>query len=870
MSGRRRPQQETAPDAFAFWSQPAEALLTQLDASEGGLSTEQAAKRLDIHGRNTLRERRLSWLGVLVNQVKSPLVLLLVFAAAASAATGEWVDATIVIVTVLASIAVGFSREYDAENAAAALRARVQTRANVLRGGKSCQIPMAEVVPGDVVLLSAGSLVPADGVLLEATDLHVSEAVLTGESFPVRKSLEVSAANAPLAARRNCVFMGTNVRSGAAKALIVATGGKTQVGGIAARLNLRPPPTEFDRGMARFGYLLTTAMVLMVLLVFIVHVAHGRPAIETLLFAIALAVGLSPELLPAVLSVNLARGGQQMAEQGVLVRHLNAIENLGSMDVLCTDKTGTLTEGVVRLEGAYDTAGARSDAVLELAACNAALNRGLANPLDDAILEAAGGRGVEPRKLAEIPFDFTRKRVSVVVATEECALLITKGAFHRVLEVCSSLDDGTVLDAPVRTALEARYERWSEQGIRVIAVASRRLPAEPSYGRESEDQLALAGFLTFLDKPKAGVPEALEALSGLGVQVRLITGDSGSVAKHLAELVGMPNARVLSGAAMNELTADALFQAVEQTDLFVEVDPNQKERIILALKQQGHVVGFLGDGVNDAPAMHAADTSLSVDDAVQVAREAADFVLLERNLDVIRRGIVEGRRTFANTLKYVLMGMSANVGNMISMAVASLWLPFLPLLPGQILINNFLSDIPALGLATDGVDPELVDRPRRWDLRFIGRFTLEFGLISSVFDFLTFGVLLTLHARPELFRSGWFLESVLTQVLVALLIRTRRPFFASKPGKFLRTATLVIVGVAVSLPYLPFADRLGFARVPWTTVLSLVGITLLYCVAVELNKVRFYRRPEPQRGQPWAGGSARRNCCAGNRLGAAS
>jgi Mg2+-importing ATPase len=660
--------------------------------------------------------------------------------------------------------------------------------------------------------------------------------------------------------------MGTNVLSGAAKALIVATGGATQVGGIAARLNLRPPATEFDRGMARFGYVLMSAMVVMVVMVFIVHVAHGRRPIETLLFAIALAVGLSPELLPAVLSVNLARGGQQMAAQGVLVRHLNAIENLGSMDVLCTDKTGTLTEGVVRLEGAYDAHGARSEAVLALAACNAALNCGLANPLDDAILQAAAPSPANRKKLAEIPFDFTRKRLSVVVATEQEPLLITKGAFHRVLEVCSCLQDGADLDAPARAALEAAYEHWSERGIRVVAVATRSLPPKSGYERGDEQGLAFVGFLTFLDRPKAGVKEALEALSGLGVQVRLITGDSRSVAKHLADLVGMPSSRVLSGAELDELTAEALAQAAEQTDLFVEVDPNQKERVILALKKRGHVVGFLGDGVNDAPAMHAADTSLSVDDAVQVARETADFVLLERNLDVIRRGIVEGRRTFANTLKYVLMGMSANVGNMISMAVASLWLPFLPLLPGQILINNFLSDIPALGLATDGVDPELVDQPRRWDLRFIGRFTLEFGLISSVFDFMTFGVLLSLHAQPELFRSGWFLESVLTQVLVALLIRTRRPFYASRPGRFLSTATLVIVGVAVAIPYLPWADRLGFTHVPATTLLTLLGITLLYCVAVELNKLRFYRveRRDHARNAPAA--PSPRNNCAGSSL----
>jgi P-type Mg2+ transporter len=442
----------------------------------------------------------------------------------------------------------------------------------------------------------------------------------------------------------------------------------------------------------------------------------------------------------------------------------------------------------VRLEGAYDQEGAASELVLSLAAQNAALDSGLANPLDDAILEAAETPVSRPTKLSEIPFDFTRKRVSVAVEGPSGPLLITKGAFHHVLEVCVHGRDGALLGPEDKAKLEARYEAWSAKGIRVVAVATRRLPVKPSYDRHDEGSLTFEGFLTFLDRPKAGVSETLEGLASLGVQVKLITGDSKRVAQHLAALVGLQGLQVLTGTELDALAEEALSQAAERTDLFVEVDPAQKERIILALKQRGHVVGFLGDGVNDAPAMHAADTSLSVDDAVDVARETADFVLLQRNLDVIRRGIVEGRKTFANTLKYVLMAMSANVGNMISMALASLWLPFLPLLAGQILLNNFLSDIPALGLAADGVDPELVDRPRRWDMRFIGRFTIEFGLISSAFDFATFGVLLALHARPELFRSGWFVESVLTQVLVALLIRTRRPFYASRPGTFCSSA----------------------------------------------------------------------------------
>jgi P-type Mg2+ transporter len=839
-----------APNQGPYWALDANTLLERLESAREGLSAREAQARLARYGRNALDERHLTWLEVLFEQVKSPLVLLLVFAALASGLTGEWVDASIVLVIVFASVGLGFSREYDAQNAAAALRARVQTRCNVLRDGQISRVSMEEVVPGDVVALAAGSLVPADAVLLEATDLHVSEAALTGESFPVAKTTAPSSPLAPLSSRTNCVFLGTNVRSGTARCVVVATARATQYGEIAARLVLRAPQTEFDRGMARFGYLLTGAMTVMAVAVFVVHVARGRSAIETVLFAIALAVGLSPELLPAILSVNLASGAKRMAGHGVLVRHLKAIENLGSMDVLCTDKTGTLTEGVVRLQGAFDESGAPSREVLALASQNAALETGLSNPLDDAILAAAPSEVSPKLKLGEVPFDFTRKRVSVALRTPNGARLITKGAFHHVLEVCSDLSDGRALTPSVRAALESRYDAWCEQGIRVVAVAERSLSEAQRCTRELEQGLTFAGFLTFSDRPKAGVREALSALGGLGVGVKIITGDSRRVAEHVAALVGLRVEQTLTGSQLDALSSDALPRAAETTQLFAEVDPNQKERIILALKKAGHVVGFMGDGVNDAPAMHAADTSLSVDDAVDVAREAADFVLLDRHLDVIYRGIVEGRKTFANTLKYVLMTMSANLGNMISMAIASLWLPFLPLLAGQILLNNFLSDIPALGLGSDAVDEELVSRPRRWDMRFIGRFMLEFGLLSSVFDFLTFGSLLLLQARPELFRSGWFVESLLTEIFVALLIRTRRPFYKSRPGRFVLLSTLGIAAVAVAVPFLPLADRLGFVALPGSVLAALLLITLLYGVAVELNKARFYRRADEPQNTP--------------------
>jgi len=828
----------------AFWSRAPDELLTRLTTTPDGLADGEAEKRLKEYGPNEFREQRhvTGW-SVLWAQVRNPLLLLLVFAAGASIVTREWVDAIIVVTIVLASVGVGFSREYRAQRAVDELRARVRTHATVMRNRLEKRVPLREVVPGDVFLLAAGSLVPADGVVLDAVDCFATEAVLTGESFPAEKRAGTAGPAAGLAERTNCVFLGTSIRSGTARCLAVRTGSDTEFGTIAHRLTLRPPETEFDRGIRHFGYLLTSAMLAMVLLVLVTNVVFGRPAIETLLFSIALAVGLSPELLPAILSINLSRGAQLMAKHGVLVRRLNAIVNLGSMDVLCTDKTGTLTEGAVRLEGAYDAQGDRSATVLSEAALNAALQTGLENPLDAAILHAASPNPSTIRKLGEVPYDFVRKRLSVVLGDSAGVRIITKGAFEKVLQVCTTAQGGE-LDSQARNALEQRFRQWSGEGTRVLALAVRTLDERAAYGRDDEHGLDFLGFLTFLDPPKEGVREALEGLEKLGVSVKLITGDTRLVAEHVATTVGMRADRVLTGADLDDLHDEALWHAAEKTDLFVEVDPNQKERIILSLKKMGRVVGFLGDGINDAPAMHAADAGLSVEGAADVAKEAADFVLLDRHLDVIRRGIEEGRKTFANTLKYILTTTSANLGNMVSMAVASLFLPFLPLLAGQILLNNFLSDIPAIGLAEDAVDPELVERPRRWDMRFIGRYMVEFGFLSSIFDLLTFGSLLwVFSAGAELFRTGWFVESLLTELVIALVVRTQRPFFRSRPGTLLLGSSLTVMGLALAIPYFPGAALLGFVPLPPTVLAALVTITILYVAGTELLKLRFYRTP---------------------------
>lgn len=785
-----------------------------------GLTDEEAARRLEQFGPNELRRGHVaSRARVLWRQVRSPLVLLLVFAAIASAFSGEWVDASIVGAILAASIGIGYRREYRADTAIAAMLDRVRITADVMRDGARRTIPLREVVPGDVVLLAAGSIVPADGTILDATELHVDDSVLTGESLPVAK-------------RDGRVQFGTNVRSGTARVLAEATGMRTAYGAIASRLAARAPETEFERGLRRFGLLLLAAMLVMVVLVFAVNVFLGRPPVDTLLFAIALAVGLSPELLPAIIGVNLARAAQSLAEDGLLVRRLEAVENLGAMQVLCTDKTGTLTEGVVRVDGAVAPGGAADARVLALAATNATLQDGLPNPIDAALLAEHVELG-DIEKLAEVPYDFMRKRLSVVVARGGRREIITKGAVAQVLEVCTEVD---------RDAIEARYQQWSAAGIRVLAVATRTLAEDEPLGIGAEHDLELAGFVLLRDRPKADAARAIAELSGLGVRVKMITGDNRFVARHVASEVGISAARVLVGADLRQLTDLALVRAAADADVFAEVDPNQKERILRALRRGGAVVGFFGDGVNDAPAMHAADVALSVESAADVAKSTADLVLTRRGLDVIRRGVAEGRRTFANTLKYILTTTSANLGNMVSMAVVSLVLPFLPLTAGQVLLNNFLSDIPAVGIASDRVDPELVAQPRRWDTRFIRRFMLEFGLLSSAFDALTFVVLVVgFGAGVELFRTGWFVESLFTELVIALVVRTRRPAWRSRPGGVLVWTTVAVTAVAFALPFVPHVGVLGFVPAPPGLMLAIVGITVAYVIASELAKSWFYR-----------------------------
>lgn len=835
-----------------YWSLPADELLRALGSSPRGLSAEEARQRLGASGQNILAPApRHAALRLFLDRFRSPLLLILVFAALVSLVVHDWLDALIVLGIVAISAVLSTIQEYRASSAVEKLRRQVAATSTVLRDGAAQTIASTDIVPGDIVLLSAGSLVPADGMVLEAKDFFVSQALLTGETFPVEKQPGQVAAQAGLAERGNSVFMGTSVRSGTAKVLIVHTGRDSAFGEIAESMAKRPPETEFERGLRHFGGLLMRVMVLVVLAVLTINILLQRPTVDTLLFAIALAVGLSPELLPAILAITLSKGAQKMAGHGVIVRQLNAIENLGSMDVLCTDKTGTLTRGVVQLDATLDATGQPSAEVLRLAALNARLQQGLGNPLDGAVAARAEAEGIVTdgaTKLDEIPYDFVRKRLSIVVAQPESgdALMITKGALEQVLEVCghAQLDGKTVpLDEPAQALIRQRFTAWSEQGYRVLGLARRSLPLQPAWHREDERDMTFAGFLLFFDPPEPGVRKTLDALHALGVDLKIITGDNRLVARHVAEAVGLPAGLILTGAELLDMKDEALWHLAPRVSLFAEVDPNQKERIIRALQKTGHVVGYLGDGINDAPALHAADVGISVNTAVDVAKEAADLVLLEHDLDVVRQGIDEGRHTFANTLKYIFVSTSANFGNMISMAAASLFLPFLPMLAKQVLLNNFMADIPAMSIAGDNVDREWESTPHRWDMRFVRNFMITFGLVSTAFDMITFGALFYLVGEtPELFRTGWFVESLLTQLAILFVIRTYLPFYASRPGSVLAATALVMMAFAVLLPYSPLAAPLGFVPLPLPVLAAILAISILYIVVSELTKQMFYRR----------------------------
>ncbi len=832
-------------DVKSFWSIPQADLLKQLRTTPDGLTGEEGQRRLSQYGYNVLKpKKKTDALTLFVNQFKSPLVIILMFAAVLSFFLQDPASATIILAIVFVSGLLGFWQERGATNAVEKLLSIVQIKTTALRDGKPNEIPLEQTVPGDVIILSAGKMVPGDSAILECKDLFVDQAALTGETFPAEKMTGVLAPQASVSERSNSLFMGTHVISGTARVVIVQTGKNTEFGKIADSLTLRPPETGFEYGVRHFGYLLMELTSIMVIAIFAVNAYFGRPILASFLFSVALAVGLTPQLLPAIVTVNLAHGAKEMATQKVIVKRLVSIENFGSMNLLCSDKTGTLTEGQVQLHSTIDIEGNTDEKVLLYACLNAYYETGFANPIDEAIRSKNTFDFSAYTKLDEVPYDFVRKRLSILVSKDDVHTMIMKGAVPNVLATCSNAEapNGIVQIADVKEKIQQLFEKLGTEGFRLLGVAYKNVSPEV-ISKEEEVQMTFLGFLLLYDPPKPDIKNVLQDLESLGISLKIITGDNRFVATAVSQLVGVSGTRVLTGQDIHNMSDEALRQQVSNIDVFAEVDPNHKERIILAFKKAGYVVGFMGDGINDASALHAADVGISVESAVDVAKEAADIVLLEKDLGVLDGGVKEGRKTFANTLKYVFMAVSANFGNMFSMAGASLFLSFLPLLPTQVLLTNLMTDFPEIAIPTDSVDHEMVVKPRRWNVGFIRNFMLTFGLLSSVFDYVTFGVLLfVLHATVDQFRTGWFMESVISAALIVLVIRTQGPLFKSRPSKYLLFATVAVVIATILLPFVGFAKLFGFVPISPSFILFTAIIVGLYILSAELTKRFFYKR----------------------------
>jgi len=832
---------EQPPDPF--WRTPIAALFDRVQGSAAGLTSVEATARLARFGPNTVADAPHMRIAVKVaKRFAEPLIAILLVAAAISGLTGDVASFVIILLVVVLSIILDVVQEHRAEMAADALKRSVAIHADVRRDGAVVSIPVDQVVPGDVIELRAGDLVPADGIIIESRNAHVNEALMTGEPFPADKRAGICEGTEPADAF-NALFAGTSVVAGEATMLVIATGRATRFGGIAAALGAAEPPSAFERGIHRLGMLILRLTIFLVLFVLLVNLAFGRPLLEAFLFAVALAVGLTPELLPMVMTVTLSRGAMRMAGKRVVVKRLAAIHDLGAMDVLCTDKTGTLTEARITLIGHPGPDGTDSERVLVLAGVNSTFESGIRSPLDQAIVQHCGDRRFPDwTKVDEIPFDFERRCVSVLVKQNGERTLIIKGAPEAVISRASAVDLGDgrtkLLDATTLESLKRLADDQAALGNRVLAVAWKTMPKDcHALQAEDERDLVIAGFCVFVDPPKASAGAAVARLAAAGVRVKIVSGDHEAVVQHLADTLKIPVQGMLTGTEIVGLTQPALVGRIDSVDLFARVSPDQKTRIIHALQTRGHTVGFIGDGVNDAPAIHAAEVGLSVEGATDVARGAADMILLSTDLGVLADGVEEGRRTFANILKYVRMGTSSNFGNMLSMALASLVLPFLPLLPVQILLNNLIYDLSEIGIPFDRVDAQDLARPRAWDMGAILRFTLVMGALSSLFDIATFAVLMwAFKTGPELFRTAWFVESMATQILVIFVIRTYGPAWISRAHPVLVASSLVALAVALAIALSPIGTAFGFAAMPVTLLATIAGLVAVYLVAAEWAK----------------------------------
>jgi Mg2+-importing ATPase len=832
-------------DKTRFWQFDCADWFRILESNAGGLTTQKATFLLKKgnHSKKNV-SRATKDFRLFISQYKNPLMLLLIGAVILSAFLGDTSDVFIILFMVISTGLLSFFQERNAGRVVEKLQSLIALKSLVLRDGNAVEIVSGLIVPGDVLLFKAGDIILADCLLLEVNELYVNESSLTGESFPVRKATGTIHENSSLAERYNCLWEGTNVVSGTATALVINTGIDT-IFGSTIKSAETVHETAFEKGISDFGYFLMKITLVLSVFILIINLLSDKSVIESALFALALAVGMAPELLPAISTIAMSAGAKRLLNKKVIVKKLSSIQNLGEVNLLCTDKTGTITEGVISVHSIIDSEGSNSEFVHKLAYWNAILETGYANPIDIALTKMASPQEEIPVKISEIPYDFMRKRLSIAVKTEGENRLITKGAFSQILEICSlvRLSDGTVatLDA-YRNQIENQFKSYGEQGFRVIAVCYKSVESGGEITKTDETAMIFAGFVLLSDPVKSGIIQVISELKKLKVSLKIITGDNINVATSIGKGIGISKPIVMTGKDLLTISPEALNQRVKTTQIFAELEPQQKERVIQALKHT-YTVAYMGDGINDVAALNMADIGVSVDNAVDVAREAADFVLMEKDLSVLVEGIKEGRKTFSNTLKYIFINTGSTFGNMFSVAIASLLLPFLPMLPKQILLTNFITDFPYLSIASDNVDEEQLSKPGKWNLRFIRLYMVIFGIHSSLFDVITFLVLyFGLRVKEAAFQTGWFIESILTELFILFIIRTHKNFFKSKPGKYLLVLSILGLVITIGLPYTPLASEIGIQPLPVYYIGILFLIVFFYILTADLLKVWFFRK----------------------------
>ena len=833
-----------------FWSYDVDEVLKTIETSKNGLSTEQANERIEKLGQNLFEEKKsASKLMVFINQFKNPITMILIFAAILSIFLKDYSDGIIILIIIMISALLSYNHESKANDAVKKLLSTVSVTSAVLRDGKFQELDNSKLTIGDIISVKTGDMIPADCLLIEENSLSMDESSLTGETFPVEKNVEKLEEKTALSQRKNSLWMGTHVISGSGKAVIVNLAKDSEFGKITESLDETETDTDFERGIKDFGNLILQVTTILIGLIFLFNIILNKPFLESFMFALALSVGLTPQMLPAIISVNLSQGAKRMSAQGVIVKKLNSIENFGSMTVMCSDKTGTITKGQVKLESAMDNTGKKSETLVKLAAINSYFQEGYTNPIDQAILDENKNDFKKYEKLFEIPYSFENKLLSVIVNTNndlsDQNIMITKGALTSVINVCSTYQDdggnsGNIEE--IKSEIMDLFEKYSSQGYRILGLAYKNIDQENDASKQKAENLIFRGLLLFIDPLKDDIKDVIEQMNSLGVSLKMITGDNHLIAKNIGSKVGLNPDKILLGEDLNSYSLSQLNKKIMDIDIFAEISPNQKEKIILAYKQAGEIVGYMGDGINDAPAIKQADVGISVDTAADTAKDAASIVLLENSLKVLVSGIKEGRRTFINTLKYIFVATSANFGNMFSMAGASLFLKFLPLLPKQILLTNLFTDFPSLQIASDSVDEDWLQSPVTWDMKFIKRFMIIFGITSSVFDYITFVVLLLLFkANEQFFQTGWMLESVISAMVVMLIVRTKRPVIKSKPSNKLLIAIVLVAIALIALIYSPISSFLGLIALPVQALLSMLAISLIYALTAEILKKQFYK-----------------------------